>query len=121
MKRQPDFEQFLKVLRRSGTPSHLPFYEHIASSGFIATSTGTRFHELTRVDADYWPIYVRFWMELGFDCVPIEIPLDLPRPPAEHGQGGHASEAQVVIRNGKISSVTPGRVNRLRSISGPMK
>src|SRR4030095_2136090 len=43
--------------------------------------------------------YIDFWIGMGFDCVPIEILPNLPLPPSEHGQGGQASEAQVVIRN----------------------
>ena len=97
MKHQPDFEQFLKVLRRQGRPAHLPFYEHIASPGFIARRTGTPLQGLT--PAAYWRTYVDFWIGMGFDCVPLEVPLTLKLAPPEHGQGGHASEAQVVIRN----------------------
>lgn len=94
---QPDFDQFLKVLRRTGKPAHLPVYEHLASPGFIARATSTPFDRMSDQDPEYWRIYVRFWMELGLDCVPIEIAPEFPRPKAQHGQGGHASEAQVVI------------------------
>ena len=58
LKREPDFEQFLKVLRREGRPDHLPFYEHIASSGFIARRTGTKFDRMGPDDAGYWQIAV---------------------------------------------------------------
>ena len=34
IKRDSDFSQFLKVVKRRGKPAHLPFYEHIASEGF---------------------------------------------------------------------------------------
>ena len=47
MARQPDFEQFLKVLTRQGTPTHLPFYEHIASSGFIRDRLGVDLNRVT--------------------------------------------------------------------------
>lgn len=94
---QPDFEQFLRVLRRQGRPDHLPVYEHLASPGFVARATGTAFDRLSPADDEYWRIYARFWMDLDLDCIPIEVAPHFPRPKAEHGQGGHASEAQAVI------------------------
>jgi len=98
MKREPDFDQFLKALWRRGRPDHVPFYEHIASPSFIARRTGTPFDRMTEDDPRYWPIYVDFWIHMGFDCVPIEIGLRCPLPEAEHGRGGHGSEATTVIR-----------------------
>ena len=98
-KREPDFEQFLKVLRRKGTPSHLPFYEHIASSGFIARRTGRPFDRMSMDDPGYWETYCDFWLGMGYDCIPMEIALDCPLPELDP-QGGHsrASESHVVIR-----------------------
>ena len=98
MKREPDFEQFLKVLWRRGRPDHLPFYEHIASPGFIARRLGVPFDRMSSNAPEYWRLYVDFWLGMGFDCVPIEIPPRCPLPETEHGRGGHQSEAQVVIR-----------------------
>ena len=96
--RQPDFEQFLKVLTRRGEPDHLPFYEHLASPGFIARRTRTDFDKMGVNDQGFWEIYVDFWLGMGFDCVPMEVPLNCPR-----GEGHHAatqgSEAHVVIRD----------------------
>jgi len=98
LKREPDFEQFLKVLWRSGRPDYLPFYEHIASPGFITRRTGTPFDKMSVDDPDYWRIYVDFWLGMGYDCVPMEIPLNCPLP---QGSGGlsEGSEARLVIRN----------------------
>ncbi len=95
--RQPDFAQFLKVLRRDGVPTHLPCYEHIASAGFIARRTGTDFDTMSHDHPDFWKIYVDFWIGLGFDCVPMEIPLNCPLP-SGHGQTSEESEAKVCIR-----------------------
>lgn len=96
-KREPDFEQFLKVLRRQGKPSHLPFYEHVASLGFVSRRMGVPMDRLS--GREYWKTYVDFWIGMGYDCVPLEALPNLPMPSAEHGEGGHASEAKVVIRN----------------------
>jgi uroporphyrinogen decarboxylase len=96
--RSPDFEQFLKVLWRRGKPEHLPFYEHIASPGFIAKCTETPFHKMTFDDEGYWQIYVDFWLRMGYDCIPMEIPPKLPLPEG-HGKLSEGSEAFVVIRN----------------------
>jgi len=96
--RAPDFEQFLKVLERRGRPTHLPFYEHFASPEFIARCTGVPFDTMAAEYEDFWKIYVNFWLDLGFDCVPMEIPLDCPLAPATRKES-HGSEAHVVIRN----------------------
>ncbi len=102
LKRTPDFKQFIKVLKREGKPDYLPFYEHIASSGFIARRTGTRFDEMSINDAGYWTIYVDFWLGMGFDCIPMEIPLNCPLPNISwQGDESHGSEASVVIKNRK--------------------
>lgn len=97
IRREPDFEQFLKVLTRKGRPNHLPFYEHLASSGFIARRTGTDFDRLTSYDdPSYWRIYVDFWLGMGYDCVPMEIPLNCPRGTG-HGATTEGSEGYAVI------------------------
>ncbi len=98
LKRKPDFEQFLKVLCRSGKPNHLPFYEHLASPGFIARRTGTEFDKMTCDDSQYWPIYVDFWLGMGFDCIPMEIPLNCPLGRG-HNTLTEGSEARAVIGN----------------------
>ena len=103
LRREVDFGQFLKVLRREGTPAYLPFYEHIASAGFIARRTGTAFERMSRDDSGYWQAYVEFWLGMGFDCIPMEIPLNCPLPRAEENASeavSHASESHVVIRHG---------------------
>jgi len=99
LRTEPDFSQFLKVLTRSSRPEHIPFYEHIASAGFISERTETAFDRMSPSDTDYWKIYVDFWMGMGFDCVPMEIPLNCPMGVGEDDGLSHRSEAHVVIRN----------------------
>ncbi len=99
--RKPDFEQFLKVLRREGTPSYLPFYEHIASPGFIARRTETDYDQMPQDSDRAIETYVEFWLGMGFDCIPIERPPRCPlrREKAGDGAVSHGSESAVVIRS----------------------
>ncbi len=96
-----NFDEFLKVLRRQGRPAYLPFYEHIASPTFIANRTGTRFDDMSQSDPGYWEIYVSFWLGMGFDNVPLEIPLNcpLPEPHRNTGTVSLESESRVVFRS----------------------
>lgn len=96
--RQPDFDQLLKVLWRRGRPSHLPFYEHLASPGFISRRTGTPFERMAARDPGFWAIYVDFWLGMGYDCIPMEIPLNCPLG-SGHGAATEGSEALAVITN----------------------
>jgi uroporphyrinogen decarboxylase len=98
--RQPDFEQFLRVLKREKPPERLPFYEHIASGGFISARMGVDFNHLDFQDPESWRIYTNFWIGMGFDEVPMEIPPDLPVESREDSTGklSHGSEANVTIR-----------------------
>lgn len=98
IKRQPDFEQFLKVLRRAGRPDHLPFYEHVASPGFIARRTGRPFGRMPFGSDEYWRTYVDFWLGMGYDCIPMEIPLKCPLPEGHHALS-ESSESFVVVRS----------------------
>lgn len=97
LRRQPDFQQFLKVLRREGRPDYLPFYEHVASAGFISARLGT---DITKVKGKkYWHLYTDFWMGMGFDCIPMEASLSfgpiVRRQPADHPL--YQSEAEASI------------------------
>ncbi len=98
--RTPDFEQFLHVLRRDKPPTHLPFYEHIASGGFTSERTGIDWTRLDWQQQDAWRVYTDFWLDMGFDGVPIEIPPELPVEIHEErtSQVSQGSEAFVSIR-----------------------
>lgn len=99
LKRKPDFEQFLKVLTRSEKPDHLPFYEHIASGGFISQRVGKEFHKMSPETTEFWQTYVDFWLSMGYDCIPMEIALNCPVGGEWKGAASEGSEAHVTIRN----------------------
>ena len=96
-RKHPDFGQFLKVLFRKGRPDHLPLYEHFASRGFMARRLGIPADRFTPDRPDFWSLYVDFWLDLGYDCIPLEIPLNCPLPGADE-KASHHSEAYAVIR-----------------------
>lgn len=99
-RRQPDYEQFLRVLRREKRPAHLPFYEHLASPGFIARRTESEFDRMPPSAPEYWPLYVDFWAGMGYDVVPMEIApaFRLHSHETRTTQVSHGSEANVTIR-----------------------
>jgi uroporphyrinogen decarboxylase len=47
----------------------------------------------------YWEIYVEFWLGLGYDCIPMEVPLNCPLPRRESEAESVGSEAAVVVRS----------------------
>jgi uroporphyrinogen decarboxylase len=96
----PDFNQFLKILFRQGRPDHLPCYEHLASPGFMAAFTGIPLKDLTPENPAFWSNYVDFWLDLGYESIPLEIPLDCPLPEGDR-KASHASEARAVIHTQK--------------------
>ena len=90
--RTADFLQFEKALKRTGKPDHIIFYEHIASPGFMAEA-----QKIMGIDtSNPYKAYVDFWINCGFDGVPLEIAFNCPRP-AGHGQASEGSEALVCI------------------------
>ncbi len=99
-KREPDFSQFLRAIGRKQKPERLPVYEHLASPGFIATRLGFPLHEMPP-SREYWTHYVDFWLGMGFDEVPLEIPLSCPLQTHQEtaGKASRGSEATVTIRS----------------------
>ena len=88
IERDARFDEFLKVLRREGSPAYLPFYEHFASPGFMASRVPEMAEVTARDDQErYYKLYAEFYLSLGYDCIPLEIPLSfgkIERRPSEH-------------------------------------
>lgn len=99
----PDFEQFLRVLNREKRPDHLPFYEHIASSGFMSRRMNRDMTALDWNTRDAWKVYVDFWMGMDYDELPIEIPPALPLEIHDQPSDrvSHGSESMVAFRDMK--------------------
>ena len=88
IERETHFDQFLKVLRREGTPAYLPFYEHFANDGFMASRIPEMAEAREQGDRElYYKLYAEFYLSLGYDCIPLEIGLNfgkIERRPSEH-------------------------------------
>ncbi len=92
--RETHFNEFLKVLRRQGTPAYLPFYEHFASPGFMAS----RIPEMAEAKGQrYWELYAQFYLSLGYDCIPLEIGLRFGKINRKASE--HQSEKGVCIQS----------------------
>lgn len=94
IERDVHFDECLKVLRREGQPAYLPFYEHFASPGFMRE----RIPELAEAEGGrFWELYAEFYLGLGYDCIPLEIPMcfgEIEREPSDR-----QSERGVCIRS----------------------
>jgi uroporphyrinogen decarboxylase len=97
--RQPDYRQFLRALARRQRPTHLPFYEHLATGSFIASATGKPFGAPGQDAKSYWSTYVEFWVNMGFDVVPMEILLNSPLHNTDGSAHSHGSEDRSLIHN----------------------
>jgi uroporphyrinogen decarboxylase len=91
MKPQPNFENLRRTILRQGPPGPVPFVELLADLGMIEAVLGEKFpidlrryldEALVEVPADELEqaakaanMFVRFWYEMGYDCVPL--PTDL--------------------------------------------
>lgn len=89
MKPSPDFERLKKVLLRKGEPDRIPFYEHYVDDEVIENISGKPITKLDTSDPDdiktYVDILVEFYVEHGYDYVPLERFLNLPRNNVIHG------------------------------------
>jgi hypothetical protein len=71
--RDVHFDEFLKVLKREGTPRYLSFYEHFATNAFMEARLPAM--KDARGTPRYWELYAEFYLSLGYDCIPLEMPL----------------------------------------------
>ena len=79
--RKPDYRRLLTVLRREGEPDRIPFYEHFVDKEVVEAILGERLPPPTSRESEvrYLTALVKFYRKLGYDYVPFEIPLNLPR------------------------------------------
>lgn len=78
----PNINRLLKVLFREGEPDRVPFYEHFVDNEVIEALTGkpvTKALEEGLGSDRYLETLVDFYLKLGYDYVPMEAPLNLPR------------------------------------------
>ena len=79
--RKPDYRRLLTVLRREGEPDRIPFYEHFVNKEVVEAILGERLPPPTSRESKvrYLTALVKFYRKLGYDYVPFEVPLNLPR------------------------------------------
>ncbi|RLF03227.1 MAG: uroporphyrinogen-III decarboxylase-like protein [Thermoprotei archaeon] len=81
--KEPNFDRLLLVLLREGEPDRVPFYEHFVDDEVIEAITGrpiTKIDPLKRLRSrEYLQILIEFYYKMGYDYVPLEVPLKLPR------------------------------------------
>jgi uroporphyrinogen decarboxylase len=97
IKINPDYTQFVKTLKRTGRPSHLTFYEHVASPMFVSERTGKPYYKMSPKDKEYWQTLVDFFLGMGYDYIPMEVSLNLKLGQG-HGGLSEGSEARIVIQ-----------------------
>jgi len=97
LSREVDFSNFLKAVTRTGKPGYLPFYEHLASGGFVERRMGGRPSDTASLK-ERMQYYTDFWLGMGYDNVPLEVPLNLPLAQG-HGALTEGSEAHAVIKS----------------------
>jgi uroporphyrinogen decarboxylase len=78
-----NFNRLLKVLKREGEPDRVPFYEHFADDEVVEAVTGKPMTKMLASEKPnikaYMETLVEFYVKLGYDYVPFEIGLKLPR------------------------------------------
>ena len=83
MQPSPDFQRLKTVILGQGTPDRLPFYEHYVDDEVVEAISGKAITKLDlTIHADiksYVDILIGFYLDQGYDYVPLERFLDLPR------------------------------------------
>jgi len=96
---KPNFSRLLKVLWGE-EPDRVPFYEHLVDNEVIETILNepvpallepgvarlTESSKVNQIKENFVGILVKFYKGLGYDYVPIELPLNLPRTNIKEGR-----------------------------------
>ncbi|RLE62055.1 MAG: uroporphyrinogen-III decarboxylase-like protein [Thermoprotei archaeon] len=86
--RKPDFDRLLKVLWREGEPDKIPYYEHFVDHEMIEAiirrslprpALASRDAADKRETVEYLRGLVYFYSKLGYDYIPLELPISLAR------------------------------------------
>lgn len=79
----PDFSRLRTVLLRQGEPDRIPFYELFADKEIMEAVLGQSLPDLGTAEAgereEYWKAVIQFYYQLGYDYVPVDVQIDLPR------------------------------------------
>jgi len=82
--RKPDYNRLVTVLRREGEPDKVPFYEHFVDKEVMEAILDEPMPNLSsefslELKERYVLFLIKFYSKLGYDYVPLEVPLNLPR------------------------------------------
>jgi len=88
--RKPDYRRLITVLKREGEPDKVPFYEHFVDKEVIETILGETLpipkiipepnqNLSPELKVKYISILIKFYRKMGYDYVPLEVNLHLPR------------------------------------------
>lgn len=76
--RKPNSNRLVDVLLLE-EPDQIPFYEHFVDAEVVEAITDKPITKMTFGSLEYLKVLVEFYVRLGYDYVPLEIPLNLPR------------------------------------------
>lgn len=82
--RKTDHRRLTAILKREGEPDKVPFYEHFVDKEVMEAILG---EEIPPFNQDLNPelkrkhiaALIKFYRKMGYDYVPLEVPLNLPR------------------------------------------
>ncbi|MBS7634137.1 uroporphyrinogen-III decarboxylase-like protein [Candidatus Bathyarchaeota archaeon] len=82
--RKPDYRRLTTILRREGEPDKVPFYEHFVDKEVMETILGEEMPAINqnlnpKLKRKHVAALIKFYRKMGYDYVPLEIPLNLPR------------------------------------------
>jgi len=82
--RKPDYRRLITVLKREGEPDRVPFYEHFVDKEVMEAILGEAIPALSldlspELKVKHVSALIKFYRKMGYDYVPLEVPLNLPR------------------------------------------
>ncbi|MEM2912883.1 MAG: uroporphyrinogen decarboxylase family protein [Candidatus Bathyarchaeia archaeon] len=82
--RKPDHRRLTTILKREGEPDKVPFYEHFVDKEVMEAILGETVPAINqglnpKLKRKHVAALIKFYRKMGYDYVPLEVPLNLPR------------------------------------------